>query len=384
VVELSIVSLQAAGLLYEDSFDSTSLDSRLEIVPNDTGRWSLTEVSGSLRLKHGATPLYVFFEELTSIPQFVLDVKNVYNPTEAGDVGGVIVYANDDDFISLDEYFNTALGTTQTYPWLRVVRDYNTYYAYWSNDGVIWNAAGSQAFNNEVPRVGLFLVGTSGENMDVEYVRVSTSTKIVLTSLVGGMIVDMLGSDDTVIASKTCRTNDSTVAFRADNLVFPLSGKFRVTLPGVTPTSYTSDLFSVMAGDKYKFSFDLDLYYVDDEGSDVSLGEAVEGFLGYLNSGDLGYKLVKMKVKNNFVSGTFTSTSVTAVAYRLSDAYSRLVHVASDSAGSPGTFGQTINISSEIGAGQTEVFWLKVDREFDASKIGSEVFFGLNILSSYQ
>jgi hypothetical protein len=336
-------------------------------------------VDGVLRLKHGASPIYAFIEELTTTKQFVLDVKNTYNPLTVGDVGGIIVYGSDTDYISLDEYYDVDKGTVQTYPWLRLVRNYNTYQGYWSNDGETWTLIGSQEFDNVSPKIGLFLSGDTGENFDAEEIRIMAGTKLVLDNISPGQRVDLLDGSNIILDTQYGRTGSSTVQFDVSKYTIPLEARFVVagTVGLNVPTT-----FNMWGGDTYAVNYLLDLSYIDNDGVRIPLEDSFEEFLGYLNIGMDPSKSVKMVARNDFDNGTFTGITIHSEDYKSTGQYNRLVKLAPDNAGVPGVLQDSITLP-DINAGMEQEFWLVLYRETDPAKVASEVYFGLNVTAIF-
>ncbi len=371
--------LKQKGLIYEDDFTNISLDASWEVNPNDLSRYSLTEVGGSLRLKHGVDPVYLFFTPLTNIPQFVFDMKNIYNPTIDGDVGGLVVYADTMDYISLEEYYDAVLGVTKTYPWLRLVREYNIYQAYWSEDGYTWNFIGTQQIDREAPKIGCFLRGTEGEPLDIDYIRICSSIYFTVSNLVEGTRVDLLDTNNNILETRVCPKGSTRVVFNLVKHGIPFPCKFQITT--VNGDIFIDDtVYTVWGGDEYAFKpSPLDLYYINAQGMEVKIDPGLEEFLGYLNSGGYLYKDIKMLAKNSMMHGEVSNITVKVISYKDPDDY-LLVQVANDVNGIPDQFGEQINLPN-IGAGGTAIFWLRVNRPSDET--GSEIYFGLDVGSAY-
>lgn len=368
---MGVATLKASGLIYDDSFTAGPLDDRWEVLPNDSTRY---EVIGGLRLKHGADPLFMFFKPLTTEKQFVLDIQNNYNPLTDGDFGGIAVYANDTDYILLEEYFDSTKGTTQAYPWLRLVRDYNTYTAYWSADGVIWNLIDTQEFDRVSPKIGLFLMGATGEVMDLSRVRILKSTMVTVDNLAPGTQVAFKDSTGTVLATRTCRADYTSVRFDMSNLSQPFTGRFTVTNPDSTVYE-TNETFPIRGGDIYTFEVSLDLYFINGDGVEKLLSKNLEEFLG--NVGGVPSTDFKMVLRG---VGVFKNVRVDLEQYKGTDHFTRLADIATDVGGSPGIYGQTITFS-QISTATS--FWIKLFRETDPSKFTPEVFFGIKVYSQF-
>ena len=378
---LGNVIRKETGLLITDTFDSSSLHPMWEMVPNTPARWSLT--SGVLRLMHGDSPVFAFITDLTEQKQFVLDVRNTYNPLTAGDEGGIVVYGNDNNLISLDEYYDETKGTTESHPWLRLVRDYNTYTAYWSEDGVTWQIVGTEPFNNIAPKIGLFLSGAAGENLDVEEVRVMSSPYVYVSNLTEGATVELLDATGAVVAAKVCREGDTQVRFDVSGLALPFTGSFRITLSdGTTVIDSPLGSLSIWAGDEYLFGAMADLFFENESGAWEPVHENYETFLGYMNTGTENYREVKMKAVNLLAGGTFTSVSLELAGPDGTGAPPDSVKIAADMGGAPGSCGTSLTISN-LGAGAEQTFWIKLERELDPDKSTSQITFAINAIAVY-
>ncbi|MFF2480266.1 hypothetical protein [Paenibacillus sp. NPDC058071] len=367
---MGVVSLLKQGLIYEDTFAASPLDGRWEVLPNDSTR---LELANGLKLKHGASPMFLFFEPLTAIKQFVLDIQNDYNPTEDGDVGGIAVYSDEQDYIFLEEYFNSAQGISQTYPWLRLIRDYNTYSAYWSEDGRDWKLIGIQEFDRLSPKIGLFLQGDSGEELLVNRMRVIQSTKVEVGGLVPGAVVKLKDAVGTEIQSRTCKTSESNVRFDMTHLPLPFEGILSIT-DGSGQTYSTSPL-SIWGGDSYRFEMTLDLYFIDESGSEKLLSKYAEEFLGAVNNGAFAERQLVLRGE-----GSFEDVFVELEAHNGTDHFSRLVELAPDTNGSAGNYGSSVLIGDVADEAR---LWVKLSRENDPAKFTTDIFFGLIVYSKF-
>lgn len=376
---MGIIARRQSGFIFSDSFDSLQLDPRWEIAPGDPSRWSLTEQEGALRLKHGASPVYAFINDLTATKQFVLDVKNIYNPTVDGDVGGIIVYSSDSDYLTLDEYFDAAKGTSQSYNWLRLIRNYNTYYGYWSNDGMTWNPLGAQEFDSQSPRIGLFLWGAAGQNFDIEEVRISTGTTLTIDDIRPGQKIDLLDSEGDILETLVGRSNTPKLEFHLERYPIPLFA--RLGIAGVSGVN-SETVYTFWGGDVFAINYAINLEFEDEDGNRLPLEENIEAFLGFMNVGVVAERPVKMYAVNDFTTGTFTDVQIAMADYNETGQYSRIVSLAEDVSGSPGQHLQAISLAN-IAAGGEKIFWVILSREMDPSKLRSEVYFGLTVNATF-
>ncbi|WP_432776008.1 hypothetical protein AAFJ72_03110 [Brevibacillus gelatini] len=379
---MSVVALRKSGAIYSDDFSSPSLDSRWSVSPTDPSRWSLTDAPGSLRLKSGAQPLYLFLDALSSIKQFVFDMKNTYNPQTSQSTGGIAVFADHTDFFRVEEYYDSALGTVKSFPWLRLVRDYNTYSAYWSEDGNIWHIIGSEEFNRLAPKIGIFFDSTADDYLDIEQIRIFSHPALTVSNLSPGTRVELLDSQGEVVDSKTCRAGQTTVQFDMLKHPIPFHGSFRFFKADDQEPISSSDQLEMWGGDEYDFAPSLTLFFIDGEGNEVLLQDNTEQFLGHMLQGQ--YKEVKMIARNTMNSGTFTNIQAMLTSYAGTDQFKRLVEVAADQNGVPGTWGDSFTLP-DTAAGHEQIFWTRISRETDPSLIEktTHVHFGLKLSSVY-
>ena len=103
---MSVVTKVKSGFIYESDF--SSLSSQWEV--SDLNR---IELGNGLLIKGGENTFYMYFNQLTTEKQFVIDVKNVYNPKSEENRGGILVYADENLFIALEEYDDSLKGTAE-------------------------------------------------------------------------------------------------------------------------------------------------------------------------------------------------------------------------------------------------------------------------------
>ncbi|WP_426455487.1 hypothetical protein ACP26L_36310 (plasmid) [Paenibacillus sp. S-38] len=382
---MGIVALQQRGLIYQDDFSNPQLDNRWELAPNDTTRISLTEAAGVLRVKSGVTPARLFFTPLTDLKEFVLDMRNSFNPAAEGEAGGLIVYSDDSDYMAMEEYFDAAEGTAATYPWVRIKRDHNVYSAYWSGDGNVWNIEGTAGFDAAVPKIGMYLGSTSGAPLDVEEIRIFSSTHITVSNVIAGCKVTLKDGSGQTLSSQVCRYGQTEVKIDASALPQPVQGSFTVELANGQLYEST-EVLTIWGGDKYSFEPNVDLYFIDESGVERALSENVEEFLGVMNTGMLNYRNIQMIARNHMTSGIIENVKLRLISYMMTDQYQRLVSLAVDSSGTMGPLSDEIALSA-VPAGGEQRFWLQVRRETSANLTGNpprDAYFGIDVFSTYK
>ncbi|MEK3920171.1 MULTISPECIES: hypothetical protein [Paenibacillus] len=376
---MGVARLKESGRIYEDAFVSSNLDSKWEVLPNDATRYQAG--SGSLVLKHGQDPLYMFYKPLTDMKQFVMDVKNSYNPDTEGCYGGIIVFVDEHNYMEIEEFLDVSLPTPllKTYPWIRLIRDYNYYTAYWSDDGLIWNIIGSVELAG-APQIGLYLKGEGEHPMHVQYIRINKGTSIAVDNLTKGTVVDLIDQSGVVLESRVCRSEETVVHFNMDPYPYPFEGNFGIRLPDGNRFQ-AMDSIKLYKGDLMYFEVTPDLYYKESnpetgEDFDVLLYPNTDRFLGYLTAGGSATQEVRMFAKNPMISGDFKN-----VTFALTSGTDK-VQIAPDVDGIPGSFSYSITAFTIL-PGASYRFWLRMEREESQDRYASQVKFSLQMYSTY-
>lgn len=367
VGRVSVLTKIDSGYLFDSDFSSISTEWEI----SDISRLS---ISDGLVIAKGGEPFFMFLSLLTKEKRFVLDVKNDYNPTMINEMGGIVIYQDMDNYICLEEYYDVIKGTTMSYPWLRLVRDYNIYTGYWSNDGLNWYIVGTQDFGEQSPKIGIFLEGIQFD-MKVEYVRAFKSPYIdVLNPPPGRMQLVQGGS---VLDSLTTPTFIPKVSFPVSSYGVPFEGRFR--WENGTDFLETEFLRDLWGGDVFKFQVSMDLYYYN--GSEYKRVEThEEEFLGYLNSIGGGVtvdrNVIKMKLRNPHQI-RFTGTTIQTGEHGDFKDYSEYVALSTDGV----SFSQIISLGDVEASSEVE-FFLEIKRGVNLSV--QEILFAINVYSNVE
>lgn len=366
---MSVVTKIKSGFIHETDF--STLSTKWEI-----SNPSRIELDNKLIIKSGESPFYMFFNQLTNEKQFVLDMKNNYNPTKSGEVGGLIVFADKDNFITLEEYFDEKKGIAKTYPWLRLVRDYNVYSGYWSDDGKHWEFVGTHNFGELSPKVGIFLDGKE-EDMIVEYVRIFRSPDIIVHNTPPRSEIQLVGKTG-ILKSMICPVHYPKVSFPISTFGVPFEGKFRWKLEDGQFVE-TEFFRSLWGGDEFKFQISLDLYYkIDEDFKRVDANE--EEFLGHINtfnSNNLYERKILMKVRNPH-QFQFYNVIIEVGQHKDFKDYSEYVKL---SLNEDGEYGRKIDIGT-VEPYSEKYFWLKLSRATEINAGIEEIYFSLKVNSN--
>lgn len=299
---MSILNRVESGLIYFNDFDSSNLDYNLKLSSTESGRFEIG--GGYLTLFHGVTPFKIFLKVLED--KYVAVMKNDYNPTIVGDVGGLTVFQDEITDIEIEEYYNEAEGVTKTYPFLKIEKDDLNYYAYWSDDGITWYLLGSTAVIFSGENVGVFLKGSSGESLKVDFIKIYKSNFIKLINLLKGTKIELFDSNDNLCVTTT--VDDSIFYIQAP--YYPFSGYFKFySIDGQIYEQ--SEILTMWGGDAYIKESNLDIEY---NNSTIQSGEELD--LGTLNNTiTLSFNLI------NNTSIVFNNVKVSVVQWNDNDAY---------------------------------------------------------------
>lgn len=181
-----------------DEFDLPTLNARWSWVREDPALWSLTSNPGSLFLTANGT-LYADFDDaknilLTNAPDgdFRLITHLTLDPMENYQVGGLIVYDDDDHYLSLTRDFSSVqsiefnknmdadwsnrwAGVDVTEIYLRIDRRGNEYQGFYSTDGSAWFGIGAHTIAFTAPRIGVFGTVSPGPTFPILVHHISLS-----------------------------------------------------------------------------------------------------------------------------------------------------------------------------------------------------------------
>lgn len=338
-------------MILRDTFDSTLLNPIWQVSPSDPARYSLTERTGVLRLKHGDPSLFI----LTNSPtyDFVFELDTDYSPIRASDLGGICIFRDKDSRLELLEYYDPATGMTKTYDSLRVVKQGELYTGYGSNDnGKTWEIIGNDFLS--APKIGMVLHGIQeglSDTLDVLEARMYRDTRIHVGNLMEGMVVKLLNSSNAVIVQDTCKANTDYVKLDVSNQRFPLTGKIQITDVHNTLLAETNLHNDIWGGDVFWYGIKLDV-----EIDGVLLRQDREFHLGYMTSGIIERKI--FIVNNNDIPVSNVYVSIGALSGYMGWEW---VDVAQDVFGQPGTYEDTLFLGN-IQPGQRIPVWMKIVR----------------------
>jgi hypothetical protein len=255
-------SLPSGGSAYfSDDFTQTVFAAGWSWIREDTSAWSLNERPGWLRLTTGNGDLLGPGGEASLLVHpapdgsFELRARIDFAPSANFHFAGVVIYQDDDHFVSLGRAFCDAIppcvgdgvyldndetflaGSAPTIArgdlpegpiWLRLVREGETYSGFWSENAEVWSPIGSTTAHMTPASVGLMsTTGGSGAAPAPAYFDLFQVLPL---------------SPVSVEAAEVCSESMSDLRFVSDGYL--ASGFFLVTLE--KPSGFAEDQYTLL------------------------------------------------------------------------------------------------------------------------------------------
>ena len=349
---MSLLNRISSGLVFIDDFDSPTLNTSVwQASPTDGSRYSLTERSGYLRLKHGDPDLFI----LMTAPRydFVMEVDTDYQPVRPTDQGGVVAYLDKDNYVEMLEYFDSVTGITQAYDRLRLIKRSDLYEGYGSNDnGKTWDLIGT-AFMS-APKIGMVLHGineTSSDVLDIDAVRIYRDTKIHVGNLNPGQVVKLFSDTGLLLGEAVCADDSDHAKIEGQNLNYPFDGTVEIYDKTGFLLDSTGVVKDIWGGDVFWYGIQLNF-----ELDGLLLKQDREHQLGNMQGGVIERRA--FIINSNDIPVNNITASIAALGSYLGWEWA---NIAEDSFGEPGVYGGSINIGT-MQPGDRIPVWLKVTR----------------------
>ncbi len=348
---MSLITRVSRGLIYEDHFDHSTLNSVWQVSPSDTP-FSLIERSGFLRLWHGNSERYVLMDAPEG--DYVFDVFAEYNPIDVSHRAGITCFYDLDNHADLIEYYDPEEDISMTYERIRFIKKDLLVQAFGTNDnGKSWILVGAALL--DAPKVGLILHGVddiqSAPIMDVDRVSLYRSHDLIVDNLLPGQIVQLRDTNNQVLSEGICQEERTYAVISGFNLTFPIQGKIAIYDTEGDLIDVSDEIHDIWGGDEFAYGIKLDLE-MNDEILDVSK----EHFLDAMIQGKIERR---MYVVNN------NSIPINNVRLMI-EAYSpytghEWVGLGTDSVVNPITYQKTLDIG-RIEPGQRFPVWMQIIR----------------------
>lgn len=291
----------SSGKIFVDEFESSQLNDKWTVLPNDPLRYNLTEVPGHLVIYHGDTDIMFLVDEPEN---YVLDVKNDYIPSNSVNQAGVIIYKSAEDNIEVLEYFDVEQNEKYVYKYIRVVKYNNVYTIYGKNsEQEPWEVFGSIEFEG-AGKVGLIVKGPlegSSSQFLVDYFRLYRSNEIHVVNVPQGYKIVIKNAQEQVIGAKTVQSPYNGVSIKVDAL-FPVLGYIEVYNENNELVTRSTQ-FDLCGGDVFYYGAVLQVLV---DGHDLFLDG--EYFMGYYINNEINFQIeIRNPFDNNFDNVTISA-----------------------------------------------------------------------------
>ena len=301
-----------SGKIFFDNFDSTSLKDEWNVVPNDSSRYNLTELDGTLKLLHGSQDVQILIDEAPD--SYVIDISNSYVPQASGDMGGIVVVKGKDENLEVLEFYDEEKSEQFVYRYIRLVRVGNIYSAYGRNQDLwAWEYIGSVTLSNENGLVGLILKGDNYSgyvDFSCQFFKMYKSQKLQILNIKPGYSVCMYKEDGTRLSYKKCQDMNNGVSL--DLLEIPPYNVYFEIFNETKNLVHRSAVFEACGGDVYYYGYVLRVSI-----NGVEIDSSENYFLGYFENS----VIEKEVTLSNDCDLDFVNVKLHAESYENSDGY---------------------------------------------------------------
>lgn len=349
---MALLNRISSGHILTDNFDSSILNTSIwQASPTDSSRYSLTERSGYLRLKHGDPDLFVLMT--TPRYDFVMEVTTDYDPVRPSDQGGIVAYYDNNTYIEMLEYFDSVTGVTKTYNRLRMTRRGDLFEGYGSNNnGSSWELIGAAYL--DAPKIGFVLHGineSSSDTLDIQAMKMYRDTKIHVGNMNPGQVAKLFTPSGALIGEATCATDSDHVKIDGQNLTWPIMGEIRLYDSSGFALDTTGVVDNMWGGDVFWYGIQLDL-----ELDGMIVKQDRETQLGNMQAGTI--ERLAYIVNNNDIPINNVHASIASLGSYTGWEWADL---AEDNLGEPMSYKDVLSLGT-IRPGQRIPVWLKITR----------------------
>lgn len=292
------------GELFFDEFNSSSLNSNWQTIPNDPLRYSLIELDSQLKLFHGIPDFMILTDEPGV--SYVFDMKNNYIPLSEGVQAGIVVFKELNDSLEILEYYDIQKDSSFVYKYLRLVKNGSNYTIYAKNTELSsWELIASVKFE-DAGKVGLIIKGpliAGAPEFEVDYVRMYKNQEVRIVNVPVGYKVEAYREDGSIIGAKRVLDQYNGVSFQFDEVP---SIRVVVKIYDGINSLIGNSTIDVCGGDVWFYGAILQVK-VDGQ----NLYQDTDYFLGHFKNSEINFQVT---IENN-QSFTFENISLTAEQY---------------------------------------------------------------------
>jgi len=344
---ISVKRVESGKIVYEDFTNNVDLVADGWQLHPSTDRFYIDLTDGTLNLLHGPTPTYLLRELPTNA---VLEMRNTYNPIDVYDWGGFVAYSSDQLKIELSEYYNDQVGTTLTFPYIRMVKKDTEYEGYGSQDGRNWDIRGSIDFP-EATLWGVELEGPAGEILKIHTLAIYKDTKIKFRALPLGSTVEVYDiSSGNPVLLDTLSNTDYEAEMSVFDYVMPLNLNIKVYDANGDLVA-DDNIKEVFGGDVFHCGNFIEVYY---NGQPL---DVMNNDFGYLDDFSKDYRLEL----RNMIDVPHTNINVEIKQYNQEFGW-EWVDICKDLNGAPdGNYSKSLQFDM-IPANDSVFFWVRIMR----------------------
>jgi hypothetical protein len=332
------------GLIESQNF-STELISPWILSPSNA---NIDKTSG---LKIFNSPADVSLIRNVSFDCCVIDIKNTFNPLEILDVSRISIFENDIS-LDLEEYYDAVEGTSNTYPYFRIIKNFNSYSFHWSSDGLVWNFIATEDIALDTPSLKITLVGGGSQDYILDFVKIYELPIVRIRNISAGNTVEVYNSNNVLVGSNKVILERNYADIELINTELPLSGYIKILDSTNTQVGGNRTFTEMWGGSIYSVLVTLDLYNELDEPLTT---ESIKA-LGMIR-GEYFEKLFRVK-NNSTVPILGCSLMVKSVA---EGDGSELVFIAPENDNVNGY--STAMILGDMNPNDEIHFWLKINKD---------------------
>lgn len=339
---------KVSGLIFDDTFNSESINSRYTLSPSEL--FSLDREKGQVIIPHANSDATLLFNMPDEV-SLLMEVTADYIPTEEEDEGGILIWKDSTHKL---EFLESKDTTTEEYSRWRALKKGNRW-TFYANRGHGWELFDSAIMTAD--KMGVVLKHPASEGfvpIGLDRLVLCTDTKITVGNLPPGYTVFLCNPDGNSIASATVQPNWTGIELELPTM--PYNGIIRAY---DTEGNLLSSLgpFDMYGGDSFFYGTELQVLWKGKE-----LNTQSDTYLGTMYDNQI---LVQMEILNPSEEKPAMDISLGILQYKEVFGYEWVQLCHDDGNGHPILeFSTNINLGRLEPLGNTK-FWMKIEREFD-------------------
>jgi len=354
------------GEIFSDEFNTGVLSDEWTLIPNDSLRYSVTELPDYLKMFHGTPDFMMLINEPE---QYVMDVKNNYVPLTEAVQAGIVVFRELDRSLEILEYYDVTKDESFVYEYIRLVKQGQIYTVYAKNTiSSSWELLACVNYEGS-GKVGLIVKGPAvagASEFEVDFVRIYKSQEFRIVNIPINYKVEVYRKDGSLLGGRRVTDVYNGVSFSFDDIP-PVSLQVKVYNENDVLVYQTSSL-QVFGGDVYLYGPSIEVKI-----NGQTLYQDTDYMLGHFKEGVVDFEL---EITNPY-SILFPNVGVSAMKYGNNEGY-RYVKFLDES---DGEYKETVYIG-DVALGETKIVKGRIFRNTDMPDLEYNPYkFNIRILS---